>query len=318
MKIGLLMLILSLTTVFTHADNKDSTVDLTPQWKKGDILQYTMIRTRLKSQAETTISKSKSTTPVNIEIIEADDNGYLLSWTMGETVFEDLKQASDPLVRMMINITKDFNILLKLDRYATITQVKNWKDLQKASFDTIQTLARSMKDAGMDNATIETIRKQLESMCATREQIEQLCTREPQMFFLTLGRSYPLSTSIDYQDRLPNPFGGDPFPSRASFILEKVDAGSDIAVVTWKQEIDPVAGAQVLEKTLRELAKRMGHTIPEGQNLDLLGITDIATFTHHLSSGWPQQISHTRTIKIEDGSQVDSLSFIQEMDGWPL
>lgn len=303
-----------LTTVTGYANNTDSSIELIPRWKKGDKLQYTMIKTRLKYKSQTTILKTKFTSPVTIEVIEANDEGYLISWTTGEAVAEDPAQASDPLVKLMTNLMKDYKILLEMDSYATIIGVRNWKDLQKTARDTLQVLRQSMKDSGMDSATIEKICAQVEPMYAAKEQIEMFCTREPQLFFLTLGRSYSLSESIDYQDRLPNPFGGDPFPSQASFVLEKADAASDMAVVRWEQQIDPVAGAQVLEKTIREMAKRMGKPIPEGDVLNSLSITDSATFTHHLSSGWPQRVNHSRTVKIEDGSQVDSLSFTRVTD----
>jgi hypothetical protein len=177
--------------------------------------------------------------------------------------------------------------------------------------ESVDATMEDARKAGTDDATIERTRQQLLSMLATKQQVELLFTRSSQVFFMPLGLEHSAGHLTEYADKLANPFGGDPFPTRASFRLEKMDPSSDSAVVTWRQEIDPVAGARVLEKTMKDMAARMGKPIPPGTTGGFISVKDEARFTVHLSSGWPRHLSHARTTTVAGASQEDSLTFTE-------
>ncbi len=285
-------------------------IALMPHWKKGEKHQYTMVKSRRKVQGAATVS-GKGTTPIRIEVLDANDAGYLIGWTAGETKIEDPTQAADPLARAMVDLARDTTIVFQVDSDTKLQGVRNWQQLQAMGRKVVEMSLQAMKKGGVNDAALSKTRQQVLSMFATRQQVESLFTRSPQVFLAPLGMEYTVGRPREYEDRLPNPFGGEPFPARASFTLEKVDAASDTALVTWRQEIDPVAGASILEKTLKDLAARLGKPVPPGKILDQVNIKDEASFTLHLSSGWPQRLSHTRTTIVAGVSQEDSLTFIE-------
>ncbi|MCU0916871.1 MAG: hypothetical protein MUC88_20275 [Planctomycetes bacterium] len=283
-------------------------VTLMPHWKKGEKRQYTMVKGRRKTQGSAAVS-GKSTTLVRIEVLDANDAGYLLGWTAGETRIEDPAQAADPFTQALVDLARDVTIVLQLGSDTKLRGVRNWQQLQTLAHKVVEMSVQALQKKGANDAALDKTRRQLLSMFATRQQIEVLFTRSPQVFFAPLGMEYVVGRPREYEDQLPNPLGGESFPTRASFTLEKVDPVADTAIVTWRQEIDPVAGAGVLEKTLRDLAARLGKPVPPGKVLDLINVKDEARFTVDLSSGWPRQLSHTRTTSLAGASQEDTLAF---------
>ncbi len=290
------------------AQKETGKITLMPHWRKGEKRQYAMVKARRKVQGPAALS-GKGTTPVLIEVLDANDAGHLLSWTMGETQVEDPALAADPIAKAVVELTKNTTVVFQLDGDTRLTAVRNWQQLRAVGNKIAEACLQEMKRRGMDDTTVGKARQQFESLLGTRQQIEILFTRSSQIFFAPLGVEYSLGRPFEYEDKLANPFGGEPFPTRASFTLEKMDAASDIAIITWRQEIDPVAGARILEKIVRDLAARLGKPVPSGRLLDFINVKDVATFTVHLSSGWPQRVSYTRTMTTAGVSQEDSLTF---------
>jgi hypothetical protein len=306
-----LLFVLIWAAACAAGQDAENSVDILPRWRKGDRVRYTMVKTRRQKQGDVVTLEARATTPVSITVLEARDDGYLLKWVFGEAKTEVPGQAENPMLKAMSNLVKGCDILLELDEQATLVGVRNWKELQKTSDNVVDIVAREMKRAGVDEGKVRAVCQQVRSMFATRANVESLCTQTPQLLFLPLGRSYPASGSIDYRDRLANPFGGEPFPTRASLALERLDERNGTARVTWHQEVDPAAGKRIIEETLRTLAARMGKSIPPGNVLDSMRITDRATFTVELPSGWPQEFSHTRLSQIMGTSREDTTTFVR-------
>lgn len=310
--VGLVVLAFLVAGTASCALAKDDacTITLMPHWEKGEKHRYTMVKGRRKTQGAKAVSGT-GTTPIRIEVLDANDAGYCIAWTAGKTRIDDPAQAADPLTRAMTDLTSDVTVVLQLDSHTKLQGVRNWRQLQAMGRKVIEMTLEEIQRAGTDDATIDKTRQQLLSLFATKQQVEMLFTRSSQVFFMPLGLEHSVGRPSEYEDRLPNPFGGEPFPTRASFTVDEIDPSSDTAVVTWRQEIDPVAGARVLEETLNDLAVRMGKPVPPGRTLDFVNVTDEARFVLHRSSGWPQRLSHTRTTTVAGASQMDSLSFTE-------
>ncbi|MEN6577740.1 MAG: hypothetical protein ABFD90_15460 [Phycisphaerales bacterium] len=286
------------------------TITLMPHWQKGETRRYTMVKECRKTQGATVVN-GRATTPIRIEVLDTHEGGYLIGWTAGQTRVDDPNQAADLLTKVVTDLADDVTVVLHLDSRTKLQGVRNWRQLQAMARETVDATVEQAKKAGTDDVTAGKTRRQLLSMFATKQQVEMLFTRSSQVFFMPLGLEHSVGRPREYEDRLPNPFGGEPFPTRASFTVDRIDPSSDTAVITWRQEIDPVAGACVLEETMKDMAARMGKPIPAGKILDFVNVRDEASFTLHLSSGWPRHLSHTRTTIIAGASQVDSLTFTE-------
>lgn len=301
-------------TVSGLANGAEDSLEVLPRWEKGEKVRYEMIKTRRRTQGDTVTLETTARTDVEIQVLSASDDGYLLAWTLGTTRLDDPNQANNPLVRRMSNLLSGYRIILELDSQAGITGVQNWKELKKLLGTMLDTLTEELKAAGFDQATAARMRTQVESMLSTKQQIEQLCTREAQLFFMTHGIELAPSRPLEFEDRLPNPFGGEPFPTHAQFALKAVDRKSDRAIVTWTQTVAPDETRRIIEKTLKNLAQRLGKPVDDGERLKSLTIEDTAEFVLEISSGWIHSLTHKRTTKFEGTSQEDEVTITRKTE----
>jgi len=290
----------------------EDSVDLPLRWQVGQRLQYEIVKSGRKTRDGEATFKATTRTDLEIEVLRADADGYLIAWTQGETRFDDPQPAADPMLQRMTNLVRGLRVLLQIDSEANVVGVRNWKELKETIGKILSTVTDELKISGMDATMLSKITAQLASMYATREQIEMMCTREPRMFFLVLGGSFSAPEPTEYQDRLPNPFGGEPFPSRAAFVLKGVDRQSQRATIAWTQTLDPEHARRIMEKSLKDLAARVGGPVPQGDVLESMMVEDTAEFVVDLSSGWLDRLSHKRLVRTGAATQEDVLTIARK------
>jgi hypothetical protein len=288
-------------------------VEVLPRWKTGEKARYELIKARRTMQGQQVVLNATTRTDLDIEVLGTDDDGSVLAWTLGATRFDDPQQADNPLVKVMSSLLEGQRIVLDLDAAAAITGVRNWNELKESSANRMEAIVAELNTAGLDQATIAKLQRQVASMFATKQQVEQVCTREAQMFFMALGIEVAPSEPLEYADSLPNPLGGEPFPSRAQFNLEAVDRASDRATITWTQTVPPDDARRITEATLRNLAARLGRPVPDEERLRSLSIEDSAEFVLEMSTGWIDRFTHVRTTRTDGDAQEDETTITRKV-----
>lgn len=287
-------------------------VEILPRWKKGDSFALAITRAREKSVDGQSTLSGKTHTHFTLEVLRADDNGYLVGWTAGDTMFE-ASLPSETFLRQVVDVMKGKQIILQIDERGTITGVQNWKELQSETLKTMDVLLAKTPASHKGNADqtlLSNLRAQWETMFATKEQVEQLCTRDAQIYFMALGRRYVLNEPHEYNDLLPNPIGGDPFSTRARITLKAFDQQSGQAVLSWNQTTDPKQAAHILESKIKDLAARRGKKSPEEGFAKPLSIEDKADIVVDARTGWVTKLTRTQSINLGTRSQKDITSII--------
>jgi hypothetical protein len=290
-----------------------SSIYLVPRWNQGQKYQFEIIKTRQRYKDGKSILKGTTRTELEIEVLKAGKEGHVIRWAFGETKFDDPKLAEIVMEQQLTNLLKGMQIILEVDSESTIIGVQNWKEVRNSVSRMLDTMTAALQKSGQDSITIEKVRAQVDSMFATKEQIELLCTREAQVYFMPLGRRYRLSKTIQYEDLLPNPLGGEPIPSRGAFSLKAINRGPGQAIVTWKQEVDPEEAARVLEKTVKDMSARIGKPVPNEERFGPLVMQDNAEFTIEIASGLVNRLIHTRVVKIGQSRQEETLEIIKKV-----
>jgi hypothetical protein len=304
-------------SAFGQADGgKQGDVTILPGWKVGERLRYERVKTRRKTAAGKETFKGTGRGPIDVAVIEAGAKGYLVRWRIGEMTADDPQQANDPTVRAMSRLIQGLDIDIELDPEATLTGVRNWSAVKTAGTKVADTViaevAKQAHQAGKDDPKLLAgLRSTLDSMLATKAQIEQLFLREPEVLFFPIGRTYPgIGKAFEYDDQLPNPLGGPSFPCKGAFTLTAYDAAKGRAAVTWTQTPDPHQSARIINETLMAISKRMGRTPPNADALKSLSINDRAEFVINTKSGWVENFTQIRSVTSEGNTQEDILSMI--------
>ncbi len=308
--ISLVVLCLSLAGF----DNRTrSSIEIIPHWMKGDSFTLTIARAREKSVGGQSIVSGKTRTHFTIEVLRADDTGYSVGWTAGDTTFET-SLPSETFLRQIVDLMKGKQIVLQVDARGTITGVQNWKELRSETLKALDALLAKTPDShngSADQTLLSNLRAQWETMFATKEQVEQLCTRDARIYFMIFGRRYVLNEPHEYDDLLPNPIGGDPFPTKARIILQAFNQQSGQATLSWNQKTNPKQTARILESMLKDLAARRGKRSPETESTTTLSMEDNADITVDVRTGWVNRLILTRSINLGTRAQTDITSIVR-------
>jgi hypothetical protein len=294
-------------------DGQADEIAIPPRWKVGDERRYERVKTRRKTQGGKETFRLSARAPIDVRVVEAGEKGYLVRWRIGETTPDDLRQAADPTLRAMNRLVEGLEVDIELDDEATITGVRNWAEMKATATKILEIVVKAGGTSGEAAKAMEALRPTLEAMFATKESVEQIFTKEPQVFFLPIGRTYPgIGKPIEYDDKLPNPLGGPPFPCKGKFTLTSYDVAKGRAVVTWEQIPDPREAARIILDTLKAISERLGQKPPNSDEAVSLTIEDHAELVIDTNTGWVEQFTYTRSVTNQGNSQEDILSMTRQ------
>lgn len=289
-------------------------VEIVPHWKKGDSVDLTISRARQKRSADGRLTLSgKTHTRVTLEVLDTDQMGSLIGWTGGDTTFED-PAPSESFLRQVVGLMKGMQIVLRLDKHGAITGVQNWQELRNETVKVMDALVAKTpapQKESADHTLRSNLRAQWDAMFSTKEQVEQVCTRDARIYFMVLGRKYLLNKSYKYTDLLPNPLGGEAFPTQATIALKAFDQQTGNAALTWNQTADPQHVTRIVGAMVKELAARRGKKAPEGEFAQTISMTDNADIVVDTSTGWINRLMLTRSITLGARDQIDTTTIVK-------
>jgi hypothetical protein len=294
------------------AGAEEETVRLLPRWKQGEKLRYELVKTRRKTVGTEPATEGSNRTPIDVEVLRAAEDSYTLAWTTRETTMTAQAGETEKLAKRFADLTKDLRIVLDLDARAVLTGVRNWQEVRDTVKKALDVICDEFAKSGVDAATIAKTRGQITPTFAGKTQVEQFCTRDLQPFLMAIGMEFEGGKPVEFDDKLPNPFAGEPFPSKGRFTLRGVDRELGVANVDFRQTIDPEAARRIMAKTLSDMEKRMGRSVPDGDALKSLTIEDSGEFCIDLASGWVRSLTHRRVTKTDTGSQEDVAAFTRK------
>ncbi|MCS6858870.1 MAG: hypothetical protein NZT92_00960 [Abditibacteriales bacterium] len=277
-------------------------VKLLANWKKGEKRQLELVQTRERTRGNEVVSRMKLRTQVELEVLDASSKGFLVRWSYPDTKVEEATSPRIPNVEDLLSSLKGYKVEVETDAAGEFAGVRNWQELKAAAATMVDTAlnATPTLDANMKNA----VRQQMLSLFGTQQQIENAFVREIRLYHLVLGGSFTVGKRVTYRDLLPNPFGGEPFPSTGSFLLKEYDAASGRAVVEWKSTLDPQPTRRILLKTFTDLAKRLGAPSPKDSDLPLFNIEDTAEVVVDTKTGWVKSLNHRRMTSTTQAGQA--------------
>lgn len=290
----------------------DPPVRLSPEWAKGDKVEYEFTKGRERKKDGKVVLSGTSTTPITVEVLKAGKDEVEVGWTFGETKINDLAQAKNPQVKAMSNIMKGRQIVFTLDPEGGLTGIKNFEELQKTSDEIVDFLAGLMKESGGTQADTDKVKAAVKGMFANRELGETMWLKDPAALFFLVGEKLEEGKTKETDEELPNPFGGDPFPTKRRVEFTKMNAKAGTAVISVSVAFDEKAAEKILNQIIKDLTKQLGKEPPNADVIKGFRITDAAEYTVSTKTGWVEKAKVTRTLKQGDGVQVDTQEFVRK------
>jgi hypothetical protein len=295
---------------------QNHSIEVLPHWKKGDTVHLEIMRARVKSADGKSTITGKTHTDFTLEVLSANDNGYLVGWTAGKTTFDTPSQAEHSFLGQVVNLMSGRQIVLTIDSHGAIRGIQNWQELKAAALKSLDALAATedLQNEKPNKARMSSLRAQWEFMLGTKAQVEELCSREAQVYFKVLGRGYTHNDPFEYEDLFPNPLGGEAFPTHARMALKTFDKQAGRAVITWSQTADPSQVARILDSMIKEMRARLGREPLEGELPQAISMEDRAEIVVDVATGWVKTLKHARSVNLGTRAQIDTTSIIRTVE----
>ncbi len=300
-------LLLGLLLAQTAAQAQDTVVELPTDWRVGAKQRVELVKEKEQYQGQDRSFAGGSRTLVEIEVVRKLEAGFVVRWTFGKTELQGA-QSANPVAVRMANLAADLRLDIRTDAFGSVAGLDNLDEVVSRYRATIEVFFGWLEDTGVDDAAAARLRQGVAPLM-NPQTVESLSLSDPSLFHLLSGGTFHLGTPQAYEDLLPNPFGGEPFPSKAYFLLQEVKPDEALAVIEWKQVVDPEKAGPILLETLTAMAERMNAPAPTEADLPAVTIEDVAHYVIDTKTGWPVSVTHQRSSVIGDRRRVDRLRF---------
>jgi hypothetical protein len=248
-------------------------------------------------------SGGRGTYDVALEVVGREADGYLLRWRQKVAAVQPsapVPPAARADVDALVAAANDLELVMRTDAKLTPRSLANEAEVRAtvgAALDRLQALNRVPPEA----------REGTRRLLAVPGTLATLMLREPSLL-LMLACADLAEDRTEYEDRLPNPFGGAPLQSRA--VITVLNPGGETgasARIGFEQRLDPEAVRALIDEVARRAAGA-GRALPPDA-VPSFDIRDRATLEMGPGDGWPVRIEWSRDVAAGDARRTDRLVF---------
>lgn len=286
--------------LFFVAQGFSQEVYFKPKWKTGDAFKYYYF-INWYNPADTLYKQDKDTIIANLKVQKADATGFEVGLKYDYTKY---KPPYPPfgLKKIVGEVKKTTEIVLKLDSAGKYTGIKNIDALKQASLNKIAQLQKTA--TGYEKEEYATLKEKFTSP----KNIEKYFAEDIEFFFMLYGSRLKRNKAFEYEDEIKNPFSPTPIPATVS--LEAInDANPDFVEVKMFLVPDEEKGAEVL-KSIKNAIRNQEDDPKAIPDAELLDIQDYYVYLHNTKTGTHHSAIYVRYLKQGSRENVESWKFI--------
>jgi hypothetical protein len=280
------------------------TLNCQPRYRKGE--EKTFIVTQ--EHARITPGKPGTTrvshTEVRLEILAADENGIVVQWVQGATIFDGRLNNRLTELEPLLTMLKEQRLEIQLDANGQLTGLRNLEEI-KAGFDKMtEEFLRLAGKADIDPVALELVRSKLKEMFSSPEVLTEAVLRHAKLLFLPVGRIYPYQQPLPFNSELPNFIGGKSIPAQGRFVLTEIDEQKAEGTISWNQIPEDRALKTFLSDSMAQIGRSTGNDTFNPASLSEVQIKDEAQFKVDLNTCWVTYAALERSSRMVAGDQV--------------
>jgi len=276
--------------------NLSGGVRIVPRWQVGDVMQYDTLNTREQFDSGQTNVIWNVRRSVTIEVLEAEETGYLLGWTYGDAQVENessgaLKNGIELIAKMMAGQ----QVLLRVSANGVLERVDDWEALAQNVLAALDEAIAEKTDG--DAEQMEILKQQVTQTVETEEGLRSVVTPGARVFMLPYDNEYSLDSPVQLESTSQNPYGARPFPMRETFVLREFDPNTNIAQIAWQKTMIADQAVQILNEMLDVLSSREEATPELLDEVRALWLQDDAIFRLNTTTGTIQALRHRQAVR---------------------
>jgi len=282
-----------------RADLKND-IRLGARWKQGERRQLELVHTFDRKRNGVVMGRGRITRRAELEVLAASQSGFVVRWSFADAKADqplaDLPVAEWPLLLTGIQVE------VEADRAGDFNGIRNWQEVGPQAQQASERLMAA--NPAIKAADRTEHRRMVQAMFGQKRSMEAFFAKEIRLCTFMLGWYIAPGKPERYPDSLPNPFGGEPFPSRATLLLRAYDKGTGRADLRWWQNLDTEEAARILRASAEAEALRLGMPVPGPDDVPALHIGDVADIVLDNNTGWLRSLRNQRTTTIRKGAEL--------------
>lgn len=282
---------------FGQIDLSDTTALVIAHWQMGETQEYKVNVKVDTKEEEKIISSNMSSYDISVKIIDSTQIGYILEWTRDNFI----TSGENKLEQSLNEITSGIPFWILTDEYGSSVQALNWED----AGNEIRNRAEVLKKEHIDYP--ERIKKinRFVRKTTTKELFEANLILDVQQLLAYHGAKYKFDERIDYTEKVPNNFGGDPFDVNSTLIMDQVNLSQGTFIIRSSQRINPNQLTAVTYDYLASI-NIVGAELPPFEQFPQVTKLIWGGAEIHGNSGWvifseeSKQTNHDKVITLEE------------------
>ncbi len=271
-------------------------IQVRPRLVAGDTFRLEV--TRVREDSSRPQANYSGRTPIDVRVVSAGAEGFVLLWRPGATVLEGSAAAPDPALSMAGRIigNAEFRVVLTADgEYERLANQAEITQKFEAARDAAIRLAGTGLSAD-DRKRMDDLMRQILSPA----NLVAIATRDVQSYVAMHGLALAVGETLEFAIEQPSPFGGGVIP--AVFRARMESATPDTATVTTTTTFDPEA----LLKMTAAIAEQAGAK-PAAEELAKfrLDISDDGTYVFDRKVGLMREVTINRRSSVGATTQLD-------------
>jgi len=284
--------IISAATLLAHSPQALALKDirLGAQWKRGERRRLELVETLERSRDGQVALRGRIEREVDLEVLAAAPTGFRVRWSFRTARTGAMAELP---VEEWLKVLQGVSVEVECSNAGDFNAIRDW---QKTASEARAAAERLLKDnPALPEAQQAEFRRLVESVFSGQRNIEAFFAKEIRLCTFVLGWYISPGKPERYPDFLPNPFGEEPFPSKATLLLTAYDAATGRAELKWWQNLDPVEARRILRESAEAEAKRLGKPAPDPAAVPTLSISDAAEISLDNHTGWLRSLRNRRT-----------------------
>jgi len=250
-------------------------------WEQGESYKYQLDKYQLKQKGENKI-ETNSTSYITFHIEEETDSNYLIRYIIDSIRMEGHLEDNPLINAFTSEISNKLTYLIETDENGTLIEIKNWKELKT---NIVELYSEMELFNTMNKEEKIQANQAIEKMTDSKEKIQAMFIREFAVLFSNYGYIFDTRDTIEYEQQLPNPYGGDPFPQEGKIYFDTSNIDSTNSVMLYdKSSIDEEEGKKAIIHVLKQITPDIEELESEIENVEFK-IEESMTQEYEINNG---------------------------------
>jgi hypothetical protein len=296
-----------------------ASIVVAPRFKTGDTLTLNVARSKFVEVQGQRTSRQASSGNITIRVLANDASGTRLECVYGAVSQHDETDPeirNNPLMRVMLASREGMTV-----RFATGPRFGNpyVENVDEVLAEYRNTLERATNV--MPPEVGPAVLRMVEPMLANKQAFAAKLVEDLYIYFAVMGSDVPLQGSVALLGATDSPLGGAQVKTASNLRVERYDRAANRVQLRYQQNSNPQDVQAVADRLAATARKEAQTQLGEAAAQELpapaaaatrpadISVQDVALYDVDLGSGWPENASRVRTLKMGVQMLVDELTF---------